>query len=799
MRRVQKKVSKVAGRSPKAADSARTAADRSLREAVRTPKAETRTTRAKGRAAGSGQTSAGARRATQTAGRAAKSAAKSKAFPKPAPVRPPAKAVPNKQTAAVPRKPAPAAVPPERPVKRARSKTNPKSGRTSAPRKAAPPATAAETAALEANVIAVPPQASTKTPPSGASTQTVPPGAPPPDAPTAATPEAESAVMPTAAPPVEPSPPAPVRARRRAVAIEDAREAEAMRRPVRRRTRRSDHPSDFDFVRLNVPCQWACPVLTAVPDYIFAIAGGDRDKSYLINRVTNLFPGVLGHVCSRPCEAACRHGEPDLGEPVAICHLKRVAADFRNRDHPWPDRLFPDSGCTVGVVGGGPAGLAAAQLLAALGHGVTVYEAMPKLGGMLMYGIPVFRLPRELVEAEIGRFLDSGIAVETGVRVGRDVTVPELLKRHRAVVLATGTCLARGLAIPGGDLPGVYSGLDFMMDVNDGRPPAVGRRVVTIGGGFTAHDCARSALRLGAAESYLCVRTTEEDLWVTREEVLETKREGVRYLNLVSSMNVVGAERVEGVAFVRNRLGPVGKFGQRTPVTIEGSEFVFPADTVIAATGQYADTAVAAAAGAAAPRFDRRSGACDVPGLFAAGDFCGGAASVIEAMGHARRVAQAVDEYLTGARRLRRVVRVRPAADTPRPRAWDFIPRADMRMLPVPQRLASFGAVVKTGLPAPVGERESHRCYLCNMKYEIRPADCIACGLCAAVCPRDCIGQAAAAGPAAATVWTERWDEAAAVVIDSARCIRCGLCFRVCPTRCIEVEQVEVTDVAAGE
>lgn len=799
MRRIRKKVSKTARRTPKRAGSASTSADLTPPEAIRAPKAEGRTIKTKDRAAATDRTSAGAGRRTQTAERIEKAAAKPKAPLKTTAARRPAKAVPKKRKAAQRFQTEPKAAPIEQPGPAERPGARPKAGRHPAPPKVTPPATSPEAAPLEANAIPVPPRASPAAPPPKAFAKTAPPEAVPPDAPTVAAPAAEPVVTPTAMPPVEQPKAAPVRTRRRAAAVDEAREAEALRRPVRRRTRRSDHPGDFDFVRLNVPCQWACPVLTDVPDYIFAIAGGDRDKSYLINRATNLIPGVLGHVCSRPCEAACRHGEPDLGEPVAICHLKRVAADFRNQDHPWPDRLFPDSGCTVGVVGGGPAGLAAAQLLAALGHGVTVYETMPRLGGMLMYGIPVFRLPRELVEAEIGRLLDSGIAVKTGVRVGHDITVPELLARHRAVVLATGTCLARGLAIPGGDLPGVYSGLDFMMDVNDGRPPVVGRRVVTIGGGFTAHDCARSVLRLGAAESYLCVRTTEEDLWVTREEVLETKREGVRYLNLVSSMRVAGADRVEGVVFARNRLGPVGKFGQRTPVAIEDSEFVFAADTVIAATGQYADTAVAAGAAGAAPRFDPRSGACAVPGLFAAGDFCTGAATVIEAMGHARRVAQAVDEYLTGARRLRRVVRVRPAADTPRPRAWDFIPRADMPMLAVPQRLAAFGAVVKTGFPAPVGERESHRCYLCHMKYEIRPADCIACGLCAAVCPRDCIGPAAAAGPGMPPVWADRWDEAAAVVIDSARCIRCGLCLRVCPTRCIEVERVEIADVTAGE
>ncbi len=794
MRRIRKKVSKTARRTPKRAGTASTSAARTPPEAIRAPKAEGRTTAAKDRAAGTDRTAADAGRGAQTAGRAAKAAAKPKAPPKPTAARRPAKAVAKKRKAAQRARTEPGAAPIEKRGKAERPGAGPKVGRQLASPKITPAPTSPDAVPLESKAVHVQPQAATVVPPPKAAEKTTAPEAVPPVVPTAAAPPAEPV-----APPAEPPKAAPVRTRRRGAAVDEAREAEALRRPVRRRTRRSDHPDDFDFARLNVPCQWACPVLTDVPDYIFAIAGGDRDKSYLVNRATNLIPGVLGHVCSRPCEAACRHGDPDLGEPVAICHLKRVAADFRNQDHPWPDRLFPDSGCTVGVVGGGPAGLAAAQLLAALGHGVTVYEAMPRLGGMLMYGIPVFRLPRELVEAEIGRLLDSGIAVKTGVRVGHDITVPELLARHRAVVLATGTCLARGLAIPGGDLPGVYSGLDFMMAVNDGRPPAVGRRVVTIGGGFTAHDCARSVLRLGATESHLCVRTTEEDLWVTREEVLETKREGVRYLNLVSSMQIAGADRVEGVVFARNRLGPVGKFGQRTPVAIAGSEFVFAADTVIAATGQYADTALAAAALGAAPRFDPRRGACEVPGLFAAGDFCTGAATVIEAMGHARRVAQAVDEYLTGARRLRRVVRVRPAADTPRPRAWDFIPRADMPMLAVPQRLAAFGAVVKTGFPAPVGERESHRCYLCHMKYEIRPADCIACGLCAAVCPRDCIGPSAAAGPGMPPVWTERWDEAAAVVIDSARCIRCGLCLRVCPTRCIEVERVEIADVTAGE
>ncbi|MBM4396783.1 MAG: FAD-dependent oxidoreductase [Deltaproteobacteria bacterium] len=553
------------------------------------------------------------------------------------------------------------------------------------------------------------------------------------------------------------------------------------------------HASDLDYVRRNVPCQWACPAFTDVPAYILAGQRADWGLSYATNRAANLFPGVLGRICSRPCESACRHGEPDLGEPVSICSLKRAAADRRPTDHAVTERLFAASGRTVAVVGAGPAGLAAAHDLAVFGHRVTVYEALPRPGGMLVFGIPAFRLPRDVVEEEVFSVLRLGVQVVYGTRLGRDVRLADLLARHDAVVVAAGCYSPRPLGVPGETLPGVIPGLSFMMDVNEGRPPAVGSRIAVIGGGFTAMDCARSALRLGAAEVSVHLRTTEDELAVTREEVLETRREGVRFESLRSAVEVLGGGRVEAVRFRRNRLGTAKGVARKVAVPIEGSEFTVEADTVIAAIGQAPD-AREFAGGNHPPRFDRATGACEVPRLYGAGDFVAGASTVIEAIGHARRVATAVDAMLTGRVRRRTVVSVEPAADTHRKRSWDFLRRGDAPLLPVPERMTPPDAEVELGLPDEAAEAEGRRCYLCDLKYEIRVRDCIQCRWCIDVCPRDCIHLASGVGPGGKIRRTTKWNEVAAVVIDNDRCIRCGNCLRICPTRCIHVSRTRLED-----
>ena len=560
----------------------------------------------------------------------------------------------------------------------------------------------------------------------------------------------------------------------------------------------STHADDLRYVEANIPCQWHCPAHTDIPGYIAAIHHGDHARAYVINQEANLFPGVLGRICSRPCEDHCRHGEADLGEPVAICALKRLAADAVNNDYLVESRRFGRTGCKVAVVGGGPAGLAAARDLALYGHEVTLYEAKPHLGGMMRYGIPDFRVAPDLVERETFHVVRSGVRVVTGRALGRELRLEDLRGANDAVVVALGCYRARRLGIPGEEIEGVISGLDFMVAANEHRPLAVGRIVGIIGGGFTSMDCARTARRLGADKVIIFIRGTEEDLTVTREEIMEVKKEGVVISGLVSPMACLGEGHLRAVRFIRNRLQG-GADGKRHPVPIDGSEFEFPLDTLITAIGQMPDLA------AADPEFAKISfdddGCAPEHGLFLAGDCRRGASTVIEAIGHAREIAARCDAHLMGRRRAQWQVRCEAAADTDRRRDWDFIPRAPMPTLPPGERLDHPEAVVEQGFEPGTGATEATRCYLCNLRYAIHVPDCIYCRWCVDVCPRNCIHLARGLdhGPGHAIETTGQWNETAAIVIDNERCIRCGECLRTCPTQCIHVTRIGLEHLPAAD
>jgi formate dehydrogenase major subunit len=574
----------------------------------------------------------------------------------------------------------------------------------------------------------------------------------------------------------------------------------------------SEDPRDVGWVRENIPCQTACPAGTNIPGYIRAIIEKQYGGSYEINREANVLPGILGRICSRPCEDVCRHGWPGNGEPVNICHLKRAASDLKSAGHRITESLYTPSGKTVAIVGAGPAGIAAAHDLSLLGHDVTMFERERDPGGMLSYGIPEFRLPRDILKVELHNALRLGVELKTGVAVGQgrgEIGLSQLLADFDAVLLSTGCMAATPLPLRGEfaadpvlTTPNVEYGLDFLTEIHRGEAKTVGRRVAVVGAGFTALDCARMARRLGGEEITIHIRTTEKYIPVTKDEIFEAKREGVKIIGLRSPVGLVTNETgtLTGVRFVQNRLGGWRESGRRQAIAIDGSEFVEPCDTLLVAIGQktvndYLDVEL---------ELDRwgnvrvgEGGMTSATGLFAAGDYVSGASTVIEAVGHGRKVALGMDTWLMGRVRRKEVVRIEPVEGPLRERAFDFIPRQEMPTAALAERLHEPDSEVETGLDEHLAFEEGKRCYLCNLKYQIDVDNCIYCRACIEVAPKNCIKlvegvEIKADGTYGALAEAHEWDHVEAIWIDNNECIRCGACFMVCPTRCISISRNEI-------
>jgi NAD-dependent dihydropyrimidine dehydrogenase PreA subunit/thioredoxin reductase len=419
---------------------------------------------------------------------------------------------------------------------------------------------------------------------------------------------------------------------------------------------------------------------------------------------------------------------------------------------------------------------------------------------MLRYGIPEFRLPREVLDAEIAHIAGLGVSFRTGCRLGADLAVEQLLEQYDAVLLAAGCYRSNRLGAAGEDLNGVVSGLEFMMDVTAGRPPEVGETVLVIGDGFTAFDCARTSLRLGAKDVRICSRLTREDLIVTKDEVVEAEREGVRFEFLLTATRINGEKSVAGVEFLRTRLGDIGADGRREAAPIEGSEFTIAADTVIAAIGQRPEPlAVPGARGGGPVAADADTYRAAARGLYVAGDYLSGPSTVIEAVAMGRRAAWKIVGDHGGSEPRRQAVRIEETKITDRERTWDFLPRQEMPSLPVAERFASGEKEVERGFSRETAKKEAQRCYLCYLHYEIDMERCIYCRYCIDVAPRDCIKLVREVrldddGSVAELVETESWHDVNAVVIDNEQCIRCGACMRACPVECISVSKVEMVE-----
>lgn len=564
----------------------------------------------------------------------------------------------------------------------------------------------------------------------------------------------------------------------------------------------STDAADFDYMKINVPCQSACPALTNVPAYIRSIFEKRYGHSYELNRMVNLFPGTLGRICSRPCEKKCRHGEPELGRPVNICHLKRAASDYKEMGRPFLAPMLSSHAKSICIIGSGPAGLAAAHDLNVIGFDVTILEAMDEPGGMLRYGIPEFRLPHSVIDQEISSILRLGVTLKTAVRVGVDISFEAIMADHDATLIASGCYVSTRLKTPGENLGGVYSGLEFVMDVASNKAPQIGKKVVVIGAGFTAFDCARSALRLGADDVAIFVRGLEEELRVTEDEIHDAKKEGVKIKALSLTSRIIGNDKVQGVEFLRAGTGEIGPDGRRKVFPIAGSDFVVEADSVIVAVGQRAEPSFAP--GRKDERGvligDRQTFRTSTSGLYLAGDFLTGPSTVIESIVSGRKAAERIAQDLTGKKFREWVVRMEEAAITDRQRSWDFLPHQKMpSLIPVSERFRNVKKEVELGFSEESAVEESKRCYLCYLHYEIDVSKCIFCRYCIDNAPRDCIKLVDEIklndnGAIESFVETTDWQKVSAVVIDNSRCIRCGECVRVCPVDCISVTKVELVE-----
>ncbi len=409
------------------------------------------------------------------------------------------------------------------------------------------------------------------------------------------------------------------------------------------------------------PCVNGCPVQVRIPEFVTAVAEGDFQRAAEVLRVDNALPATTGRVCpqEKQCEVECVRGKK--GEPVAVGWLERFVADWATKNLSAPEPPSQKTGFKVAVVGSGPGGLTAAGELALLGHDVTVFEALHDAGGVLRYGIPEFRLPKQIVDAEVANLKAIGVKIECNVIVGRTLLVQELMEQFDACFIANGAGLPMFLNVPGENLKGVYSSNEYLTRVNlmgayeqDARTPiARGSKVVVFGGGNTAMDGVRTGRRLGATRAVLAYRRSRAEMPARIEEVNHAEEEGIEFMFLVSPLEILGGDDgwVRGVRLQRMELGEPDASGRRRPVPIEGSEFELDADVVVVAIGTRANPLLTGTF----PQLKLNKWGnietddnhmTSVPGVFAGGDIVRGGATVILAMGDGKGAAHGIDEHL---------------------------------------------------------------------------------------------------------------------------------------------------------
>ncbi len=566
------------------------------------------------------------------------------------------------------------------------------------------------------------------------------------------------------------------------------------------------------------PCQLNCPAHTDCQGYVGLIANGEYESALKLIKNKIPLPASIGRVCPHPCEKACRR--KNVEEPINIAQLKAFAADMDLKANSYLPDIMVRTGKKVAIIGGGPAGLTAAYYLNIMGHSVTVYDMMDKMGGMLRYGIPQYRLPKEVLDQEIALIEKSGVKLVNNVKLGKDFTINSLKENNDAVIVAVGAWQSSSMRTPGEDLEGVYGGIDFLRAVINGNAPVIGDKVVICGGGNTAMDACRTAVRLGAKEVYVVYRRTRNEMPADKLEIDEAEEEGVIYKFLTNPISFNGENgKVTSITLQVMELGEPDASGRRSPVPVEGKTEEIAVDSVILAIGQklvQGDVSELALNNRGNIEADPDFFTTNIDGVFAIGDATNRGASIaIEAIGEADRCAKAVDAYLNGQPLDTRV----PYISKRDEKAIDYSDREiksrlTPKVLPPDVRNKNFDEV-SLGFTEEEAKAEASRCLECGCReyykckllgvaqlYDINPerfqgempqkytrdenafierntAKCILCGLCVRSCRE--VMDVHAIGLMGRGFKTDV-SPAFSLPLDQTNCTNCGLCVSLCPT-----------------
>ena len=537
----------------------------------------------------------------------------------------------------------------------------------------------------------------------------------------------------------------------------------------------SDHDGDC-----RGPCVLNCPASVNAQGYIQAIARGDDKEAVRILKERLPIPASIGRVCPHPCEGGCRRQMVE--EPISISYLKYFAADRVIAQGGYLPPKAAATGKRVGIIGGGPGGLTAAYYLSLKGHRVTIVDAMPQMGGMLRYGIPEYRLPKKVLDEEIAEIASLGVEMKNNFRIGVDATFEEFKSRYDAVVVAIGAWSSMPIGCPGEDLDGVLGGIDFLQRVALGERPDIGDKVAIVGGGNTAMDACRTAVRLGAKEVYVVYRRTEAEMPAEQLEIDEAREEGVIYKFLTNPAEIVGENgKVKEMKLQIMELGEPDESGRRRPVPVEGKFETLPVTCVISAIGQEAN--VAGFEGIELNRkgiiaADETSYRTSVEGVFAVGDATNQGASIaIEAIGEARRCAKVVDLYLHGVQVPYQKTYLSVKNVSPEYFA-DYIklPRAKMPTRPAEERKHDFQEI-NLGFSEAQARAEAARCLDCGC-HDFAECKLIRCANLYELQPERIQRLKGDGEGKVHPSYKEK--RLVAIERDQGKCILCGQCVRLC-------------------